>query len=120
MEIEMKPIRCESLAAMFLAVLFFGCIEADAQIPMAEDPYVTQMPASSALPFSSTSHLARYKAIAGSRAKKQNATKSVYDHLPVEVVTPEPYAYGWFGAKQNPTWSRQFGYGRRHTQWSLK
>lgn len=32
----------------------------------------------------------------------------------------QPYAYGWFGAKTSPHWSRQFGNRRAHTQWTLK
>ncbi len=32
----------------------------------------------------------------------------------------EPYAYGWFGAKPSPQWSRQFGFHKAYTQWTLK
>ncbi len=27
-----------------------------------------------------------------------------------------PYAYGWFGTKPSPEWSRHFGFSRRYTQ----
>ncbi len=72
--------------------------------------------------FAPQSHrnLAQYKVIAGPKAVELNSAKSPYDHLPMEVVTPQPYAYGWFGATSTAKWSRQFGYGRRYTQWSLK
>lgn len=38
----------------------------------------------------------------------------------LESRSTGPYAYGWFGAKPSPDWSRHFGYSRRYTQWSLK
>lgn len=31
-----------------------------------------------------------------------------------------PYAYGWFGPKQTPSWSRSFGTRNGYTQWTLK
>ena len=31
-----------------------------------------------------------------------------------------PYAYGWFGTKPSPQWSRQFGYQKSYTQWTLR
>jgi hypothetical protein len=58
--------------------------------------------------------------------------KHVGKHLPYSTTnqpTPNasfesqatgPYAYGWFGPKSTPEWSRHFGYGRRYTQWTLK
>jgi hypothetical protein len=30
------------------------------------------------------------------------------------------YAYGWFGAKSNPQWTRHFGYYGKFTQWSRR
>lgn len=33
---------------------------------------------------------------------------------------PQPYAYGWFGAKPQMHWHRQFGGRRSYTQWTLK
>jgi hypothetical protein len=32
----------------------------------------------------------------------------------------QPYAYGWFGAKTQMHWHRQFGTRRAYTQWTLK
>ena len=32
----------------------------------------------------------------------------------------QPYAYGWFGTRPAPQWSRQFGYQKAFTQWSFK
>ena len=32
----------------------------------------------------------------------------------------QPYAYGWFGTKPSPQWSRQFGHQKAYTQWTLK
>lgn len=32
----------------------------------------------------------------------------------------QPYAYGWFGAKPQQHWHRQFGTRRSYTQWTLK
>ena len=32
----------------------------------------------------------------------------------------QPYAYGWFGTKPSPQWSRQFGYQKAYTQWTFK
>ncbi len=32
----------------------------------------------------------------------------------------QPYAYGWFGAKPQMHWHRQFGTRRSYTQWTLK
>jgi hypothetical protein len=61
-----------------------------------------------------------YKVIAGPRVISQVAEKSPYDHLPIQAKVPQPYAYGWFGGVNNQKWTRQFGYGRRYTQWTLK
>jgi hypothetical protein len=38
----------------------------------------------------------------------------------LDSIPTQPYAYGWFGPRPTPSWSRHFGYGRRYTQWSLK
>ena len=35
-----------------------------------------------------------------------------------QSVAPRPYAYGWFGAKPYPQWSRHSGYYRNYTEWS--
>jgi hypothetical protein len=40
---------------------------------------------------------------------------------PLLMAKPaQPYAYGWFGARTQMHWSRQFGNRRTHTQWTLK
>ena len=38
----------------------------------------------------------------------------------VSPKTPLPYAYGWFGQKQSPSWYRQFGHQQNYTQWTLR
>ena len=40
---------------------------------------------------------------------------------PRVVAKPvQPYDYGWFGAKPQMHWHRQFGNRRSYTQWTLK
>ena len=39
---------------------------------------------------------------------------------PIESKHTQPYAYGWFGTKASPHWSRQFGHQSAYTQWTLK
>jgi hypothetical protein len=38
----------------------------------------------------------------------------------IQSKPTQPYAYGWFGTKPSPQWSRQFGYQRAYTQWTLR
>ena len=38
----------------------------------------------------------------------------------IESKPIQPYAYGWFGTKKSPQWSRQFGYQKAYTQWTLR
>jgi hypothetical protein len=45
----------------------------------------------------------------------QPSEKPIYESRPTT-----PYAYGWFGPRPSPHWSRHFGYQQRYTQWSLK
>ncbi len=61
-----------------------------------------------------------YKVIAGPKLHAIQQQKSAFDHLPVTPSVPQTYAYGWFGSKPSPQWSRHFGANRRYTQWSLK
>lgn len=95
------------------------CGAAKAQNVGRVEAYSTQLEMAGGL-YSTSSHLAKYTVITGPKVAELQRSKSVYEHLPIEAKPIEPYAYGWFGAQPNPTWSRQFGYGRRHTQWSLK
>jgi hypothetical protein len=46
---------------------------------------------------------------------QQPMEKPIYESRPTT-----PYAYGWFGPRSSPHWSRHFGYQQRYTQWSLK
>ena len=38
----------------------------------------------------------------------------------IESKPMQPYAYGWFGTKSSPQWSRQFGHQKAYTQWTLR
>lgn len=46
---------------------------------------------------------------------RQPMEKAIY-----ESRATESYAYGWFGPRASPQWSRHFGYHQSYTQWSLK
>lgn len=37
-----------------------------------------------------------------------------------QVRAMQPYAYGYFGPKTTPSWSRSFGHRKSYTQWTLK
>lgn len=39
---------------------------------------------------------------------------------PQRVRPMTPYAYGFFGPKETPNWSRSFGHRQSYTQWTLK
>ena len=58
------------------------------------------------------------------RPTSHDAIASLHAHgrskSTVETKPVHPYAYGWFGTQYSPQWSRQFGYQKAYTQWTLK
>lgn len=52
---------------------------------------------------------------------RAHSTKELSPPAAILVAKPpQPYAYGWFGAKPQMHWHRQFGGRRSYTQWTLK
>jgi hypothetical protein len=53
-------------------------------------------------------------------ATKESPHINVPPRTQLESKKTQPYAYGWFGTKPSPQWSRQFGTRSAFTQWTLK
>ena len=49
-----------------------------------------------------------------------STTRQPMEKANYESRATESYAYGWFGPRPSPQWSRHFGYHQSYTQWSLK
>jgi hypothetical protein len=105
--------RLHLIAAIALIALFQSYCHAQYPIAASDDLSAFVSTTSTA-----TNH--SYKLIAGPKVVDQRTAESVITQPNTEVKVGMPYAYGWFGAPSKPHWNRQFGYGRRYTQWTLK
>lgn len=108
-----KKLGCLRNAGIFAIGLFVSGLELNASGPEMIDNTVSETASTyRIIPRPLPKHVGKHLPYSTTNQPTPNPS--------LESHATGPYAYGWFGPKSTPEWSRHFGYGRRYTQWTLK
>lgn len=106
-------LRCPTAT---LALFFSSCVAINATVLPAEEgllpPSHPAAPTYQILPRPLPKHTGKHLPYSTTNLPQGPAI--------IEAEPIQTFAYGWFGPRPTPHWVRQFGYGKRYTQWTLK